>query len=201
MESTQDRFASSAARRNVFKYIFRFWDAGVARMTHTPLGCREFRRGHRLSRRQVLQAGSIAALGLGMGDLESRLAVAQATGSTLRAKPAKACIFLFMWGGPSQLETFDLKLMRSSDCSALRRAARATPPPPHPHARGSAASPSCTALARRSTATCICTPASPTVSSCRLLPGLRTTRRLRSWRPARSTRPTWPRSPSGCAAA
>ena len=78
-------------------------------MTHTPLGCHDFRRGHRLSRRQVLQAGSIAALGLGMGDLESRLAVAQATGSTLRAKPAKACIFLFMWGGPSQLETFDLK--------------------------------------------------------------------------------------------
>jgi len=53
--------------------------------------------------------GGLAALGLGVGDLEMRLAQAHASGLPLRAKPAKACIFLFMWGGPSQLETFDLK--------------------------------------------------------------------------------------------
>lgn len=62
-----------------------------------------------LNRRQVLQAGSISALGLGVGDLQQRLAFAQQSGSALPKKPAKACIFLFMWGGPSQLETFDLK--------------------------------------------------------------------------------------------
>jgi hypothetical protein len=78
-------------------------------MTHAPLSCREFRQAHRRSRRQVLQAGSLAALGLGLGDVETRMALAQADGSALPAKRAKACIFLFMWGGPSQLETFDLK--------------------------------------------------------------------------------------------
>ncbi len=71
--------------------------------------CREFRRSNRLSRRQVLHAGSISALGLGLGDLHSRLAVAQENGLSLPKQRAKACIFLFMWGGPSQLETFDLK--------------------------------------------------------------------------------------------
>ena len=62
-----------------------------------------------MNRRQVLQAGSISALGLGMGDLQQRLAFAEQSGSALPNKPAKACIFLFMWGGPSQLETFDMK--------------------------------------------------------------------------------------------
>lgn len=71
--------------------------------------CREFRRSNRLSRRQVLQAGSVSALGLGLGSLEARLAFAQASGVSLPPKRAKACIFLFMWGGPSQLETFDMK--------------------------------------------------------------------------------------------
>ena len=72
-------------------------------------GCREFRRSSRVSRRQVLQSGSLSALGLGWGELESRLAAAQVNGQNLPKKRAKACIFLFMWGGPSQLETFDLK--------------------------------------------------------------------------------------------
>jgi Protein of unknown function (DUF1501) len=57
----------------------------------------------------VLQAGSIASLGLGLGDLQSRLALAQETGLSIPKQRAKACIFLFMWGGPSQLETFDMK--------------------------------------------------------------------------------------------
>ncbi|MFK7736195.1 MAG: DUF1501 domain-containing protein [Pirellulaceae bacterium] len=77
--------------------------------TSTSTGCNEFRRFNRLNRRQVLQAGAISSLGLGLGDLESRLAQAQESGLSLPAKRAKACIFLFMWGGPSQLETFDMK--------------------------------------------------------------------------------------------
>lgn len=78
-------------------------------MTHTSSGCREFRQAGQLTRRRMLQVGSISALGLGLGDLESRLASAETHGSSLPARRAKACIFLFMWGGPSQLETFDLK--------------------------------------------------------------------------------------------
>ncbi|MFK8111227.1 MAG: DUF1501 domain-containing protein [Rubripirellula sp.] len=74
-----------------------------------PLGCRDFRNSTQFSRRQLLQAGSLSALGLGMGDLQSRLVQAEQAGLKLPAKRAKACIFLFMWGGPSQLDTFDMK--------------------------------------------------------------------------------------------
>ena len=83
-----------------------------AAQSHVALGCEDFQRAGRVSRRQVLQAGSLSALGLTMAHLQAGLARAQirdeVAGSA--AKPrAKACIFLFMWGGPSQLETFDLK--------------------------------------------------------------------------------------------
>ncbi|XZE56289.1 DUF1501 domain-containing protein [Planctomycetaceae bacterium SH139] len=72
--------------------------------------CDDFRRSLRLSRRHVLQAGVLSSLGLGIGDLSARLAAAQAQAGANAPPPrAKACIFLFMWGGPSQLETFDLK--------------------------------------------------------------------------------------------
>lgn len=79
------------------------------RETSKPKGCHDFRRSTRLSRRQVLQAGSLSALGLSVAELQSRLAIAQESGLSLPPKRAKACIFLFMWGGPSQLETFDMK--------------------------------------------------------------------------------------------
>ena len=59
-------------------------------------------------RRSFLQTASAGCIGLGLSD---RLSSAQAAivSESVRAKPAKACIFLFMWGGPSQLDTFDLK--------------------------------------------------------------------------------------------
>ena len=75
-------------------------------MVH-PNVCDGFRNLLHRNRRQVLQAGSLAALGLGLGDI-AKLAI----GNSGRANPtprAKSCIFLFMWGGPSQLDTFDLK--------------------------------------------------------------------------------------------
>lgn len=71
--------------------------------------CGEFFLANRVSRRSVLQAGAISALGFGLGDLESRLAFADLDATSMPKKRAKACIFLFMWGGPSQLDTFDLK--------------------------------------------------------------------------------------------
>jgi len=58
------------------------------------------------NRRQVLQAGALATLGLGLGD---RTPNVQAASAQTTAAKAKSCIFLFMWGGPSQLDTFDLK--------------------------------------------------------------------------------------------
>ena len=56
-----------------------------------------------LSRRDILRAGTLGPLGLGLAGLLA---------PTARAGPeptAKACILLFMWGGPSHLDTWDPK--------------------------------------------------------------------------------------------
>jgi len=77
----------------------------ASRLAH---GCPEFRSLARLSRRQVVQAGAVGMLGLGLPALLASRASA-AGGGTSGFGRAKRCIFLFMWGGPSQLDTFDLK--------------------------------------------------------------------------------------------
>jgi hypothetical protein len=69
--------------------------------------CADFLRANRSGRRSFLQAGALSALNLGLGHGLAANSI-DAAGSTGR-KRAKACIFLFMWGGPSQLDTFDLK--------------------------------------------------------------------------------------------
>ncbi len=79
------------------------------RRSQTHAGCREFQQTGKIHRRQLLQAGGLSAVGLGMGDFLARLSHAQELGIATTPKPAKRCIFMFMWGGPSQLETFDLK--------------------------------------------------------------------------------------------
>jgi hypothetical protein len=66
-----------------------------------------------LTRRDLLRVGSLGALGLGLGGPTIH-ATAKASD---RSQPAllngfgraKSCIFLFMYGSPSQLETFDPK--------------------------------------------------------------------------------------------
>ena len=76
-------------------------------------GCAEFLQSQGVGRRRILQAGCLSALGLGLDNLWARQALAgpeQADGSAVTGfGRAKACIFLFMWGGPSQLDTFDPK--------------------------------------------------------------------------------------------
>jgi hypothetical protein len=54
-------------------------------------------------RRDVLRAGSLPLIGLGLPEL---LAAREAGGVPGRAK---ACIVLFMWGGPAHQDTWDLK--------------------------------------------------------------------------------------------
>lgn len=74
-------------------------------------GCSELRMLVRKSRRPVLQAGTLGLLGLGLG-IPSQAIAASAKQSGLAGSTfgrAKRCIFLFMWGGPSQLDTFDPK--------------------------------------------------------------------------------------------
>ncbi len=61
----------------------------------------------RLSRRALLQSGSLGVAGITLADLlrvEARAAESDAT-----TPPAKSIILLWLWGGPSHLDTFDLK--------------------------------------------------------------------------------------------
>lgn len=68
--------------------------------------CPEFRAARKWNRRSVLQAGLGSLLGLPLLPLGQTAAGAvQPPGFG----KAKRCIFLFMWGGPSQLDTFDMK--------------------------------------------------------------------------------------------
>ncbi len=63
------------------------------------------------SRREILAAGGTGLLGLSL----PRLLAAEEAGDPFRGGRAKSVIFLFLFGGPSQLETFDLKPDAPSD--------------------------------------------------------------------------------------
>jgi hypothetical protein len=71
--------------------------------------CPEFRRMGLPSRRELLKLGSLGLLGLTLPQL---LSASPAPASSPTFGRAKRCIFLFMWGGPSQLETWDLNPTR-----------------------------------------------------------------------------------------
>ena len=58
----------------------------------------------RPTRRAFLQIGGLGALGLSLGDLFALRASAQAP-----LAPARSVIVLWLWGGPSHLDTFDMK--------------------------------------------------------------------------------------------
>src|SRR5687768_9073485 len=57
----------------------------------------------RTTRRALLKCGAVSAAGLSMADL-LRL---EAQG--VEQKPAKSVVLLWLWGGPSHLDTFDMK--------------------------------------------------------------------------------------------
>jgi hypothetical protein len=67
---------------------------------------------HMLPRRTLLRAGGLGLFGLGLGDLLGARLQASAAGTEPASGSfgrAKACILLFMWGGPAQQDTWDLK--------------------------------------------------------------------------------------------
>lgn len=66
----------------------------------------------RLTRRDVIEVGCSTALGLGLSTLLGGRARA-ATSATPRAK---SVLFLFLFGGPSHLDTFDLKPEAPDEC-------------------------------------------------------------------------------------
>lgn len=63
---------------------------------------------HRITRRRLLQAGTLGTLGFGLPQFLAARALANDSAGPGFGR-AKACIFIFAWGGPSQLDTFDLK--------------------------------------------------------------------------------------------
>jgi hypothetical protein len=60
-----------------------------------------------MTRRAILEAGGAGMFGLTLPKLLA--AEAQAAGETVPKTRAKSVIFLMLFGGPSQLETFDMK--------------------------------------------------------------------------------------------
>src|SRR5450432_2531609 len=63
--------------------------------------CSTFVRDPAVHRREFLRAGALSLFGLGLPQLlHARTKV---------PGRAKACILLFMWGGPAQQDTWDMK--------------------------------------------------------------------------------------------
>ena len=58
-----------------------------------------------MRRRSMVQAGSLGLLGMSTPQLLQARALAE----TAPPRKAKACILLFMWGGPAQMDTWDMK--------------------------------------------------------------------------------------------
>ncbi len=68
--------------------------------------CKGFRRP---SRRETLRAGVLGSLGLALPELFRGRAGAEGATAAPGFGRAKSCILIFQWGGPSQLDTWDLK--------------------------------------------------------------------------------------------
>src|SRR4029079_1133790 len=81
-------------------------DHGLMSIRKNRMNCRPSPR-HPLTRRHVLQAGSIGLMGLSLADVAAWRSVAEAARAPL-PKP-RSVIFLFLTGGPSQHDTFDMK--------------------------------------------------------------------------------------------
>lgn len=81
-----------------------------ARQART-VGCREFENLRHVSRRDILTAGSLALCGLSglVTSARANVSTPLATFGGDGFGRAKRCILLFMWGGPSQLDTLDMK--------------------------------------------------------------------------------------------
>jgi uncharacterized protein (DUF1501 family) len=69
-----------------------------------PSACSSFLADPGVHRREFLRAGALGLFGLGLPTLLEARAAANHTG-----RRAKACILLFMWGGPAQQDTWDMK--------------------------------------------------------------------------------------------
>lgn len=69
----------------------------------------QFRKRYCSPRRNIVKAGVLTALGLSLPDLMRHSRMAAAFSNSQPVRTAKSCILLWLDGGPSHLETFDLK--------------------------------------------------------------------------------------------
>src|SRR6516225_6676192 len=67
--------------------------------------CPTHRAAAPMSRRELIRAGALGVFGLGLPELLHARQVSPAPGGGR----ARACILLFMWGGPAQQDTWDPK--------------------------------------------------------------------------------------------
>src|SRR5687768_2707738 len=78
-----------------------------------PTRCPRFAAMARMERRTLLRAGTLSLLGLGLDQIIASRSpvVAAESGPSGEASfgKAKACILLFMWGGPAHQDTWDMK--------------------------------------------------------------------------------------------
>src|SRR5581483_7012147 len=72
------------------------------RLSIMQTACPSFFWNPAVRRRDFLQAGALSLFGLGLPEV---LRAAPTAGK----RRAKACILLFMWGGPAQQDTWDMK--------------------------------------------------------------------------------------------
>ncbi len=73
------------------------------------VACPDFWRSRALSRREVLSVGVLGGVGLGLPALLAQEAAARAHAGARPRATAKSVILLYQWGGPSHLESFDMK--------------------------------------------------------------------------------------------
>ncbi len=74
-----------------------------------PTACSNFFASTSMGRRQFLQIGSLGLYGLTLPQLLQGTSQAQTNTPAPRSPRARACIVLFMWGGPAQQDTWDMK--------------------------------------------------------------------------------------------
>src|SRR5262245_51188325 len=64
---------------------------------------------NQMTRRDLLWAGGLSLFGLGLSDFYRATAAPKAAPVSRSFGKAKSCILLYLYGSPSQLETFDMK--------------------------------------------------------------------------------------------
>jgi uncharacterized protein (DUF1501 family) len=102
---TRTTLEDASASRSVCYNIRERCVASGGNMPHVQTGaCLGHRAARPMGRREVLRAGTLGLFGLSLPGL-----LRAQSASPVRTGRAKACILLFMWGGPAQQDTWDMK--------------------------------------------------------------------------------------------